>query len=131
MPQKETSPPFQQDTATRKKHPNCNEKNCATHSWRGREREAEGRRKRHTQNTHTHLVGLVSELAGGGQDDGLHVLLFDVDALQDAQREGGGLAGAGLRLRDHVASRQERRNGALRAEEGCVGDREKARENTG
>ena len=35
----------------------------------------------------------------------------EIDARQDRQRERGGLAGAGLRLAEHVAARQQRRDG--------------------
>ena len=54
-----------------------------------------------------HFVGdLHGQLPGGGQNHRLHVLTVRVDALDDGDAEGHGLAGAGGGLGDDVLSRQ-------------------------
>ena len=54
-----------------------------------------------------HFVGdLHGQLPGGGQDHRLDLLAFRVDALDDGDAEGHGLAGAGGSLGDHVLPRQ-------------------------
>ncbi|MPN20599.1 hypothetical protein SDC9_167978 [bioreactor metagenome] len=57
------------------------------------------------------LADLQGELAGGGEHQCLRGLLVHVEVFEDRQREGGGLAGAGLRLADDIASGQQRGNG--------------------
>ncbi len=52
----------------------------------------------------THLLDLLGELACGGQHERLALLEGDVDLLQYSDREGGSLAGAGLRLGNHVVT---------------------------
>ena len=50
------------------------------------------------------LLDLDGELAGGGEDESLRLPHLGVEALEDADGEGGRLAGARLGLGDHVAS---------------------------
>ena len=50
------------------------------------------------------LGDLDAELARRGEDERLHLAIVGVDELDHRQAEGGGLAGAGLRLADHVAA---------------------------
>ncbi len=50
------------------------------------------------------LAHLERELTGGGQHERLRALLRQVEVGEDRQRERGGLAGAGLREADHVAT---------------------------
>ena len=60
-----------------------------------------------------HLVGdLHGQLAGGGQDDGLHRLALGVDALNDGNAEGHGLTGAGGCFCDDVLPGQHGRDAA-------------------
>ena len=56
------------------------------------------------------LAHLERELAGGGEDEGLRRLLPQVEAREDRQREGRGLAGAGLGEADDVAALEQRRD---------------------
>lgn len=49
------------------------------------------------------LLNLLSQLAGGGKDEGLALLSGVVDGLKNRAGKGGGLAGAGLGLSNHVA----------------------------
>ena len=66
----------------------------------------------HALGVGAHGLGhLQGELAGGGQHQRLDVRGVRVDALQHGQREGGGLAGAGLGQADDVAARQQRGDG--------------------
>jgi hypothetical protein len=51
-----------------------------------------------------HLDG---QFAGGGEDERLHAVLLPVKPVQQGQAVGRGLAGAGLRLADHVAAGQQ------------------------
>ena len=65
-----------------------------------------------------HLLGvgfegaghLQGQLAGWRQDQGLWLTLGRVDTAEDRQSEGGGFAGAGLGLADHVFARQDHRD---------------------
>ncbi len=50
---------------------------------------------------------------GGREHEGVRLAQLRIDLLQDRQREGGGLSGAGLRLPDEVASGEHERNGPL------------------
>ena len=59
------------------------------------------------------LGDLDAELARGGEHDRLDVRVLRVDVVDHRQPEGGGLPGAGLRLADHVASLEERRDRLL------------------
>ena len=55
------------------------------------------------------LGDLNHQLAGGGQHDGFRAglrFLLRLPAVEEGQQEGGGLAGAGLGLADHVAAGQ-------------------------
>ena len=52
------------------------------------------------------LGDLQGELAGGREHEGLRRLLREVELGEDRQREGRGLAGAGLREAHHVAGRR-------------------------
>jgi hypothetical protein len=54
---------------------------------------------------------LDRQFARRRQHQRLHGAALDVDARQDRQREGGGLAGTGLRLPQHVAAFHQQRNG--------------------
>ena len=57
------------------------------------------------------LPDLLRQLPGGRDDQDLDATVFRVDPHQQRNAEGGGLAGAGLRLGDEVpAIRQEKRN---------------------
>ena len=58
------------------------------------------------------LGDLHAELAGRGQDQRLHVSGRGLDLLDDRDAEGGGLAGARLRLADQVLAAPQRRDGA-------------------
>ena len=58
------------------------------------------------------LRDLHCQLARRREDDGLHVRAREVEALQERQGERGRLPGAGLRLTDQVAAREQRRDGA-------------------
>ena len=53
------------------------------------------------------LGHLDAELAGRGEDDRLHLVVGRVEVLQQRQAEGGGLAGPGLRLADHVVAGEQ------------------------
>ena len=59
------------------------------------------------------LRHLDAELAGRRQDDRLHLVVVGVEVLQQRQAEGGGLAGAGLRLADHVVAAEQLRDRLL------------------
>ncbi len=56
------------------------------------------------------LAHLQGELTRGGEDERLRLLLLEVELAEDGQREGGRLAGAGLREPDDVASLEQRRD---------------------
>src|SRR6201999_4144747 len=56
---------------------------------------------------------LDAELPRRGQDDRLDLVVVGVEVLQQRQAEGGGLAGAGLRLADHVVAGQQLRDRLL------------------
>ena len=56
------------------------------------------------------LGDLDAQLARGRQHERLHVWLRGVGVLDDRQPEGGRLARARLRLADHVAALQQRRD---------------------
>ena len=56
------------------------------------------------------LRHLYRQLPGGRQHQHLGLLLLEVQARQDRQRESGGFAGAGLRLAKHVGARQHMGN---------------------
>jgi hypothetical protein len=57
------------------------------------------------------LGNLHRQLAGRHEHERLRRALLDIDARQDRQREGGCLAGAGLRLADDVRTREHVGNG--------------------
>jgi len=59
------------------------------------------------------LVGLDGEFAGGGEDEGLERLLAEVEAGEETNGEGSGLACSGLSLSDDVALVDEGDDGAL------------------
>ena len=59
------------------------------------------------------LGHLDAELAGRGEDDRLHLVVVRVEVLQQRQAEGGGLAGPGLRLADHVVAAEQLRDRLL------------------
>jgi hypothetical protein len=50
------------------------------------------------------LLNLLSQLTGGGQDEGLALLDIGVDLLENRDREGGGLASTGLGLGDDIVT---------------------------
>lgn len=50
------------------------------------------------------LLDLLGELTSGGKDERLDGLDARVDALQNGDREGGGLAGTGLSLSNHIVT---------------------------
>ena len=54
---------------------------------------------------------LEREFAGRHQHQHLRFVLAQIDTRQRRQGEGGGFAGAGLRLAQHVLARQQHRNG--------------------
>ena len=56
------------------------------------------------------LGDLDRQLTRRGQDDGLGIAFAGIDALDDGDTEGGGLAGAGERLGDDVAPCEEQRD---------------------
>ena len=56
------------------------------------------------------LGHLDAELAGRREDDRLHLVDGRVDVLEQGQAEGGGLAGPGLRLADHVVAGEQLRD---------------------
>ena len=56
---------------------------------------------------------LDAELAGRGEDDRLHFRVRGVEVLQQRQSEGGGLAGPGLGLADHVVAAEQLRDRLL------------------
>lgn len=58
-------------------------------------------------------LDLLSELTGGGQDEGLGLLQLAVDLLEDADGEGGGLAGTRLGLGDHITITGDGDDGTL------------------
>mmetsp|Transcript_5005 Transcript_5005/g.12711 ORF Transcript_5005/g.12711 Transcript_5005/m.12711 type:complete len:378 (+) Transcript_5005:516-1649(+) len=60
-----------------------------------------------------HLLDLLRQLARGRQHERLAFLLGVVQLLEHAGAEGGGLAGTGLRLLDHVQPLGEGHNAAL------------------
>ena len=53
------------------------------------------------------LGHLDAELAGRRQHDRLHLVVVGIEVLQQRQAEGRGLAGAGLRLADHVVAAEQ------------------------
>src|SRR3954466_7430913 len=53
------------------------------------------------------LRHLDAQLARRGEDERLHLVVVDVDVLEQREAERGGLAGAGLRLADHVATLEQ------------------------
>ena len=55
--------------------------------------------------------GLQRQLSGRGEHDSLHAAVIGIDHLHQRNAEGGGLAGAGLCLTDHVLAFQHGRNG--------------------
>ena len=59
------------------------------------------------------LGHLDAQLARRRQDERLHLGVVGVDVLEQRQPERGRLAGAGLRLADHVAALEQRRDGLL------------------
>ena len=59
------------------------------------------------------LGDLDAELARRGEHDRLHLLALGVEVLEQRQAEGGGLAGAGLRLADHVVAGEQLRDRLL------------------
>jgi len=59
------------------------------------------------------LLDLLGELTGGGEDEGLALAERGVDALEDRDGKGGGLAGTRLGLGDHVAGLEDGDDGAL------------------
>jgi hypothetical protein len=59
------------------------------------------------------LLDLLGQFTGWGQNQGLRHMLFSVNLLKDRDREGGGLASAGLRLRNNVVTLDDRHDGAL------------------
>ena len=59
------------------------------------------------------VEGLGGELAGGGEDEGLEVLVAEVEAAEETDGEGAGLTGTRLGLGDDVAALDERGDGAL------------------
>ncbi len=56
------------------------------------------------------LGDLDGQLAGRRQDQGLRLGDLDVDGFHQRQREGGGLAGAGLGHAEDVVTIQQHRN---------------------
>jgi len=58
-------------------------------------------------------VGLLGQLASGGQDEGLEVAVAEVDALEQGNGEGTGLTGTGLGLGDDVTTLDHGDDGAL------------------
>ena len=56
------------------------------------------------------LGHLDAELAGRRQHDRLHLVVVGVEVLEQRQAEGGGLAGPGLRLADHVVAAEQLRD---------------------
>ena len=56
------------------------------------------------------LRDLDAELAGRGEDDRLHLVVVGVEVLEQGQAEGGGLAGPGLGLADHVVAAEQLRD---------------------
>ena len=59
------------------------------------------------------LLDLLGELAGGGEHQGLALGHVVVEVVEDAGAEGGGLAGSGLGLLDHVEALAEGDNALL------------------
>ena len=59
------------------------------------------------------LRHLDAELAGRGQHDRLDLVVVGVEVLQQRQAEGGGLAGPGLGLADHVVAGEQLRDRLL------------------
>lgn len=59
------------------------------------------------------LLDLLGELTGRGEDESLGLLEGNVDRLEDRDREGGGLSGSRLRLRDDVVSGNDGHDGTL------------------
>ena len=57
------------------------------------------------------LRHLHRQFARGGEDERLHLAPRGVDALHEGEREGGGLAGAGLRLREHIVPGEQQGDG--------------------
>jgi hypothetical protein len=53
------------------------------------------------------LRHLDAELPGRGEDDRLHLVVLGIQVLQQRQPKGGGLAGPGLRLADHVVAAEQ------------------------
>ena len=54
---------------------------------------------------------LNGEFTGGGEHQHLRRFLLQVQVGQNRQGEGGGFAGAGLRLAEYVATLEDQRNG--------------------
>ena len=78
------------------------------------------------------LGDLDREFAGRHHDEALRFALADVDHRQDRQCEGGGLAGAGLRLADDIVAGQHHRNdGGLDRGGGLVADVGQCRQDLG
>ena len=59
------------------------------------------------------LGHLDAELAGRGEDDRLHLVVAGIEVLEQGQAEGGGLAGPGLGLADHVVAAEQLRDRLL------------------
>ena len=69
---------------------------------------------RHLRRVAVERIGhLNGQLAGGGEHQHLRCALGWIQASQQGQREGGRLAGAGLRLAHEVAAQQQLRDGGL------------------
>ena len=59
------------------------------------------------------LLDLLGELSGWSEDEGLALDDGEVQLLEDAGAEGGGFAGSGLGLLDHVEAFAERDDSSL------------------
>merc|ERR1719398_52495 len=62
---------------------------------------------------HHHLLDLLGQLPGGGQEEGLALPQVGVDLLQDGDGEGRGLTGSRLSLGDNIHALDARDNGSL------------------
>jgi len=60
-----------------------------------------------------HSLDLLGQLTGRGEDEGLGLLQLAVNLLQDADGEGGSLAGSRLGLSNYVAVPGNRDDGTL------------------